>query len=51
MLGGSNTEFRNTIYELDKTTGEWNFVTNLLVERHNHAVSAVPINDLWQYCK
>ena len=51
ILGGSNEEYEDTIYELDKETGEWMFVSNLLVGREYHAVSAVNINDLWQYCQ
>ena len=52
ILGGYDEEYEDTIYELDKETGEWMFVSNLLVgRRYDHAVSAVDINDLWQYCQ
>ena len=52
ILGGWKDEFEDTIFELDKETGEWMFVSKLLVGRgYHHAVSAVYIDNLWQYCQ
>ena len=46
--GGSN--FYDTVYALD-INYDWQLWTNLHIARRYHAVSAIDVEDLWQYCK
>ena len=50
LSGGYDVSFiSDDVYELDPVTEEWRIVSQLFVERYDHAVYATT-QDLWQYC-